>query len=165
VSDNFPAVNEAAPRETLGSRGSCMQRLRRRSVRWAAVAITATCLSGLASASNASAYVHRWGDVNPENCSYDAAYDQCWDWSGQGFNPWVRVDFAVAYGPNDPGSTSFNGVCAKAQTSSGTQKGGSTCTSTGGAIAWLTASPQSQAYGYWGGSGPAPGLQGGYATT
>lgn len=128
---------------TIASTAASRSRVAMAIVVLAVVMMLATMVG---SATPAQAYVHTW-DCNGGN----TAYAQCYDFSGQQYNPWVYT--SGAYG--SPLPSGYNGLCVKARTSSGTIKSGSSCfpASVYAANVPLQAYPVSQGYYYFGGSG------------
>jgi hypothetical protein len=98
-------------------------------------------------AGSAEAWAHRW------NCTVGSA-QVCWDVSGQFYNPWISV---VVWS----GGT-VSELCAKAVTQANNLRTGSGCSyTTSSRVSCIaSATPDSQAYVYWGGSGGPHGLQG-----
>ena len=117
--------------------------------------LAATIAAFGAAAPSAVAYPHYWGHPtqNP-NCQYFPAYLGCYDNAGMRYNPWSVVKITTIWAP--AANFQFNGTCAKGVTLAGNQKGGSVCLGSGSTTALLAPTPESWAYGYWGGSGDGP---------
>jgi glycine/serine hydroxymethyltransferase len=94
----------------------------------------------------ANAYVHS------QDCT-KSPYDRCYDVRGQIYNPWKNLGAGV----RPAAGASVNGTCAKAVTQAGNTRSGTVSCggSTSHGVTLDGAYPESQAYGYWGGSGPA----------
>lgn len=79
---------------------------------------------------------------------FQAPYSQCYDAQGILYNPWGLVNTQM---------DDFNTVpeiCAKARSQAGTTKSGSACAGGSWTVtACISASPISNAYGYWGDGG------------
>jgi hypothetical protein len=108
-------------------------------------ASTALCASllivlAVSLAPSAQAYIHVW------SCQAASAV-QCYDNSGQQYNPWAQVSASM--------SAVSNQVCAKAITAAGNIRTGSGCNfnTTARLSCFSYALPDSWAYVYWAGNG------------
>jgi len=105
----------------------------------AVVLLGAFALSGMVGVLAAHGYSHLW------SCQGGSG-SQCYDFSGQRYNRWIQSSNEIQEIKSE--------VCAKAITAAGNVRSGSGCNGNSfGRISSYFPDPESQAYGYWGGSG------------
>ena len=111
----------------------------------AALAVAATAVGlGSFDVAVSQAYSHN------QTCS-KPAYEGCYDVQGQIYNPWTFG--GIALNGLSGGNPAYSGTCIKAVTQAGNNKSGDRCSGSSTTTTNFQASPTSQVYGYWGGSG------------